>query len=260
MAIHSQDDNTPEDKPCLSERVTAFIASLPGGQHLTEGPHRPAHAWLDPLRESGYAFDGWLYFTNAWECFRRHALLYMGYTLALLALNTVLFLVFRLVHLPQLLSVFNMVFGPVLLAGYYTATLAVLRDGVATKEDFLEGFNRHLVPLLLVGACSGILVGIGSLLLILPGIYLAISYVFIVPLIVDKGMRPWDAMEASRHLVARNFWPVTGFVVGLAVLMVIGALALGLGLLVAMPLYAITIAIAYTEILGKAWKAPAAAR
>jgi len=46
----------------------------------------------------------------------------------------------------------------------------------------------------------------GMMLLILPGIYLSVAYIFTLPLIADKGMGVWDAMELSRKTVTQHWF------------------------------------------------------
>jgi len=82
---------------------------------------------------------------------------------------------------------------------------------------------------------------IGFLLLILPGIYLSIAYVFTLPLIVDKEMDIWDAMETSRKAVTKHWFKVFGLFILLSLIMALGALALGIGLIWAVPLLFVTL-------------------
>lgn len=82
---------------------------------------------------------------------------------------------------------------------------------------------------------------IGFVLLILPGIYLSIAYIFTLPLIVDKGMDVWDAMELSRKTVTKHWFKVFGLLLLLSIIMVLGTLAFGIGLIWAVPLTFVTL-------------------
>jgi len=82
---------------------------------------------------------------------------------------------------------------------------------------------------------SQIFTGIGFVLLILPGIYLAVAYSFTVPFVTFLNMDFWEAMESSRKLITRNFWPFLGFFVILTLINVLGVILLGVGLLVHFP-------------------------
>jgi len=47
-----------------------------------------------------------------------------------------------------------------------------------------------------------VLVAIGFCLLVLPGIYLMIAYGLAFPLVVEKNMSPWEALETSRRAIS----------------------------------------------------------
>jgi len=82
---------------------------------------------------------------------------------------------------------------------------------------------------------------VGFVLLVLPGIYLTIAYFFTIPLIVDKGMDVWDAMELSRKAVTKHWFKVAGLFSLLGLFMALGALVLGIGLIWAVPLLFVTL-------------------
>lgn len=82
---------------------------------------------------------------------------------------------------------------------------------------------------------------IGFVLLILPGIYLSIAYIFTLPLIADKGMDVWEAMELSRKAVTKHWFKVFGLFFLLSLIMALGVLALGIGLIWAVPLLFVTL-------------------
>lgn len=100
----------------------------------------------------------------------------------------------------------------------------------------------HLVGKLSLAALMiYIMTVIGFVLLILPGIYLSIAYIFTLPLIADKGMDVWEAMELSRKAVTKHWFKVFGLFFLLSLIMVLGVLALGIGLIWAVPLLFVTL-------------------
>ena len=109
--------------------------------------------------------------------------------------------------------------------------------------EFKSIFNYyHLMgKLALAGILIYIMTVIGFILLILPGIYLSIAYIFTLPLIADKGMDVWAAMELSRKAVTKHWFKVFGLFFLLSLLMVLGVLTLGIGLIWAVPLLFITL-------------------
>ncbi|MEA2046954.1 MAG: hypothetical protein U9O64_00745 [Campylobacterota bacterium] len=100
----------------------------------------------------------------------------------------------------------------------------------------------HLMgKLALASVLIYIMTVIGFILLILPGIYLAIAYVFTLPLIADKGMDVWEAMEFSRKSVTKHWFKVAILFFLLGFIMGLGALAFGIGLIWAVPLMFVTL-------------------
>jgi len=77
--------------------------------------------------------------------------------------------------------------------------------------------------------------------LILPGLYLSIAYTFTMPLIVDKNMGVWDAMELSRKTVTKHWFKVFGLVLLLGIIALISAIPLGAGLIWTVPLMFMTL-------------------
>ncbi|MGC8713456.1 MAG: hypothetical protein ACP5RH_13795 [Leptodesmis sp.] len=73
---------------------------------------------------------------------------------------------------------------------------------------------------------------------------------FALPFAVAQRMDFWTAMEASRKLITKNWFSFFGFALVLFLMNVAGALLLGVGLLVSIPLSFCAIAAAYADIVG----------
>jgi membrane-anchored glycerophosphoryl diester phosphodiesterase (GDPDase) len=82
---------------------------------------------------------------------------------------------------------------------------------------------------------------VGLMLLILPGIYLSVAYIFTLPLIADKGMGIWDAMERSRKRGTQHWFKGFGLMILLSLGLMVGFLSFGIGLVWAVPLMLITL-------------------
>jgi len=57
---------------------------------------------------------------------------------------------------------------------------------------------------------QGLLIVIGLLLFIIPGIYLAVSYAIALPLAVDRDMGIWQALETSRRAIGTCWFKTAG--------------------------------------------------
>ena len=112
-----------------------------------------------------------------------------------------------------------------------------------------EGFSVA-GKLIVATILQTLLVGIGFLLLILPGIYLAIGYAMTVPLIVDRKMSPWQAMEASRKAIHGEWWKIFGLFIVMGIIFMISSLPLGLGLIWSWPMFVVLGGVVYRALFG----------
>ncbi|MGB3223643.1 MAG: hypothetical protein WBB23_12645 [Desulforhopalus sp.] len=96
-----------------------------------------------------------------------------------------------------------------------------------------------------------ILISIGFLLLILPGIYLIVGYTMTIPLIIDKGLSPWQAMETSRKAVHKIWWKVLGIFCIMVLIFIVSFIPLGIGLIWTWPMFIILIGVMYQQLFGE---------
>ncbi len=113
-------------------------------------------------------------------------------------------------------------------------------------------FDYYVVvwPLVFLSIAIYLCVVAGFLLLVLPGIYLSVAYAFAYPLMVDKKMGIWEAMETSRKAVTAHWFTVFGILLGVSLITLISAIPLGIGLIWTLPMGYIVYGILYTTIFG----------
>lgn len=104
----------------------------------------------------------------------------------------------------------------------------------------------------------GLIVILGMILLIVPGIYWALKYQFVVYLIIDKDLGISEAMKKSAEMTKGIKWSLFGFSIVILGVIILGALALGVGLLVAVPVASIAQVKLYKMISGGSEKAEVA--
>ena len=143
-----------------------------------------------------------------------------------------------------------LVWGP-LVGGLLFYFLKKIRLEPATIETAFCGFSHRFLHLFLAGFVTGLLTWLGFLL-ILPGIYLLVAWMFTLPLVVDKRLDFWSAMELSRKVVTKHWFKFLGFGLVLWLLMFAGVLALIVGVLVMTPLVLAALMYAYEDIFGGA--------
>jgi uncharacterized membrane protein len=96
-----------------------------------------------------------------------------------------------------------------------------------TVERYLSVLGATILVLLIIAG--------GMILLIVPGISWAIKYQFTVPLIIDKKLGVMEAMRRSGEMTKGRKWSLFGFDLTMLGIVILGAICLGVGILVAMP-------------------------
>lgn len=95
---------------------------------------------------------------------------------------------------------------------------------------------------------TGLIVGIGLILIIVPGVMAQVGLLFGAFFVVDKGMKGIDAMKASWNLTKGHKWQIFYAFLVLTLLNPAGAAISGTGLLITVPLTALSLAHPYREL------------
>jgi uncharacterized membrane protein len=225
------------------------------------GEHLETDRFAPQLR-GDYTIDASACIRDGWNLFRQAPGKYIGYTLLIMAGLLPLELPSQIVSLSdpreytvsmlliyQLLSIIASIVSIPLYAGYYFVAVRQLSGQEFSFRDFFGGF-RHPLQLVLAAFVSGIFFFFGMLLLVLPGIYLVVSYSFMQFLIIDHHMNFWQAMQMSRKVVTRHWLKVFWLLCLLFLVNVAGILALGIGILVAVPVSYCALTVAYRQVFG----------
>jgi hypothetical protein len=100
------------------------------------------------------------------------------------------------------------VFRGVLYGGLYLIFLNRIRGRPASIGDVFIGFSVGFAQLLLAGLVSSLLSLVGFCFCVVPGIYLLVAWTFSIPLVADRRLEFWSAMELSRKVVTRVWFPM----------------------------------------------------
>jgi uncharacterized membrane protein len=146
--------------------------------------------------------------------------------------------------------VLGWIVGFILLGGMDYMLLRRIRGEEVQLGDMFEGFNRSLLDLTMAGLVKWLLTCLGLLLCILPGIYLAVGYVFALPLVIDKKMDFWTAMEVSRRVVHEHWWSVFALIIVLCLVALAGFLLCGVGALISVPVATAALMYVYEDLFG----------
>jgi len=149
----------------------------------------------------------------------------------------------------QLTSLYSLLIAPVLYAGMSIVALQIVRRRRVYFGDFFSGFYQYL-PVLLVTQIVNFLVIFGLSFLLIPGLIFGVLYQLSLPLVLDRGLNFWQAMETSRKIIMRNFSDFLVLYLVTAFLNLMGLLVLGMGLLITIPWSAGTQIAAYELTIG----------
>jgi len=138
--------------------------------------------------------------------------------------------------------------GP-LTAGFYIVADRIRHDKPVELPDFFRSFDRF-IPLFILNLLIGVVVFLGLLLLIVPGIYFAISYLFAHFFVWFYHEEPTEAIRLSRKMVSGNFGQILLLCLVLAGINFLGAIAFGVGLLLTIPFSYCVLYAAFDDIIG----------
>jgi len=199
---------------------------------------------IEKLINDGFTVDISSYYSKAWKHVKENIGLYLGYTVIYCIISGTLGLI------PVFGSLVSMVLSPALIIGYFIVAHKITRSEPVTFSSFFEGFSKF-GELFLVYLVMIIFVIAGFILLIIPGIYLAVAYSFALPLVwfLYNGSI-LDTLKTSRMIISKNWFSFFGFYIIGFFVMILGLLCLGVGIFVAIPVFYVAHYFMYMDVLG----------
>lgn len=197
----------------------------------------------EQVLQEGYDFEVFEMIGNGIELFKKDIGNFVLFTLLVAGISA------GLSFVPFVGSLASVVISPPLSVGYFFVADKIRRGEAYTFNNFFDGFKAPFGQLIVLSLISSILTIVGTIFCILPGIYLAIGYSLSNCVLVFHKFEFWEAMEASRKVVSKNFWTFLGLFL---VMSIGGALAIilscGVGLLFVAPVIVLTIYCIYIKI------------
>jgi len=188
------------------------------------------------MREYEVKCSQWL--EESWELFKQHWVILVFWTLLVIGIQFV-------PYVGGILC-FMLYPGPFIAAAHYA------RSKTWINSSLFHGIYLFF-PLFVIAFLYSLLVGIGFFLCILPGLYFAIAYGFSMFIYIEfrqEGLGVIDAMSVCRHVLSKNFWSITGYFLFHMLIVLLGCLALGVGVFVSLPVAAMMNAFAFRDIFG----------
>jgi uncharacterized membrane protein len=116
---------------------------------------------------------------------------------------------------------------------WYKILLDAYDGKVFRFKDFL---NLDLVlSYVATSILYSIIVVVGFFLLIIPGFIWLLMFSFSPLMVLDRGLKPFDALKTSADITAGRKWQLLGMYSILCLINLAGFLALGVGLLISVP-------------------------
>ncbi len=142
----------------------------------------------------------------------------------------------------------SIIASAVLYAGYIRIILA-WTDGKRPEFKELFYFGPHLLPFIGASILFGILVGVGTLFFIVPGLILMTIFLFYSFCIFDQNAGVIESFKKSADITKGARWDLFLFLLVTAGISILGAIPFGLGLLITMPLTLLAAARVYRSLL-----------
>lgn len=134
--------------------------------------------------------------------------------------------------------------------GFIRVSLKLVNREEPAAQDFYPDWKQYW-PYVGASIIVGAIVMAGFILLIVPGIVFALALMFYGYLLVDKGLRPIAAIKGSRELTEGIRWHLLQLLLVEVGIGILGAIALGVGLFLAIPTIMLANAYIYRKLSGQ---------
>jgi len=147
-----------------------------------------------------------------------------------------------------LFTLVSMIVGTIIQLGQLRITLTVADGGDASLNQL---FSETALLWRYIGATIlySLMVMVGFLLLVIPGIYIALRYSQYTYLLVDKRLGAIESLKKSSELTKGVKWRLLGLGLVMGLLVVVSMIPLLLGLLVTVPMAMVAGAFVYRKLV-----------
>ncbi len=143
-------------------------------------------------------------------------------------------------------SVISLVISAFVSCSFFRLALKQVRgENIELSEAFK--FDGNIAGVIVTNLLVGVLTVIGGILCYIPGVIAAIGTIFAVPLAIDRGLNGIDPISKSWEKMKGQLGNGFLLLLVLGLIVLVSVIPLGLGLLVTVPLYILTIAILYRD-------------
>ncbi len=194
-------------------------------------------------------------FRFGWETFKKRPWFLIGVLIVTFIVSAVINYVAGLFGTEGMggLLGFLVSFGASTLLGMgTTAFLLKAHDSIESAKINLLWHPQSFVSYLVSSIVLGVAAVIGFILLIVPGIIIILTYQFGQYIIIDRNLGPIEALKESARITKGSRMQLFVLLLALVGVNILGALALGIGLLVTIPISMLAMVHAYRTLEHKA--------
>ncbi len=182
--------------------------------------------------------------SEAWNLTCKEWIVLVGFFLAYTIISVVLELIFSFSEIVN--AIISCGLSVIVNAAMAHLTLQIVRGGTPSMKSFTDTLPLFL-KVLVIGLLTALGTFIGLLLFIVPGvIFLARISCAIYVLIDNPSLSAIDAIKQSFNITEGHVWDVVGIILVSILILIVGLLALFVGVFFAAPLTAMLMAVAYT--------------
>lgn len=129
--------------------------------------------------------------------------------------------------------------------------LYTIKRSMGETPSFADVFQYYakMMPITQQQILMYLLIYAGFICFIIPGIYLAIAYMLALPLMVEKNLGVWEALEISRKAITKKWWQVFALGILSSIFVMFGVLTL-IGWIWVVPLVYLMTGVLYRQLFG----------
>ena len=218
---------------------------------FNEGPSISFHERVEQILNDGFHFSIGECLSEGFDIFKQNPAGFLGFTLLLTLVNVVPEIATTTFGEASgsIISVVTNLLTVPLGVGFSLVAKRIYHEEEYDFSNFFDGF-QHTMPLIIASILTILATVLGLILLVIPGIYLAVAFSWVNSMIIFAGQDSVEAMSISRKVLSKNWFQMAGFLLVLLLVAFAGLLAFGIGIFVTIPIISCASYVAYEKVIG----------
>ena len=202
---------------------------------------------VEQVLATGYRIDSFSVLSRAWALVQAGMVPMVMLTLAGLIISLIISKIFGDAWIGSVLISYFV--WPIIMGALMVGTRRLMLGQPLLLADFKD-VQPIIVPIIVVGILTSLLTTLGLFLCILPGLYAIVVLGFALPFIIDRGTDPIQAIKDSVAISNKSLVDLAILTIAMFVVSILGLLACGVGILVAIPVVSAMRMVAYADVMG----------